>query len=203
MLSDVKIRELTRADQDAAVVVINTAAQWYQEFLSAEEYHDPEMTSAQWQAEAKRLTWYGAFQAEVLAEASAEASTEVSPEVLLGVMGLEYVQDVALLRHAYILPEQQRHGIGSRLREHLENQIRGVERQGVARIIVGTYTGNYKARAALEGAGYQVSADSEAVLRAYYAIPKDRLQSSVTYEKVIEEPSLRPLEGARPNQTLV
>ncbi len=199
MLSDVKIRELTRADQDAAVVVINTAAQWYQEFLSAEEYHDPEMTSAQWQAEAKRLTWYGAFQAEVLAEASAE----VSPEVLLGVMGLEYVKDVALLRHAYILPEQQRRGVSSWLREHLEKQIRGVERQGVARIIVGTYTGNYKARAALEGAGYQVSADSEAVLRAYYAIPKDRLQSSVTYEKVIEEPSLRPLEGARPNQTLV
>ena len=63
---------------------------------------------------------------------------------------------------------------------HLENQIRGVER-----IVVGTYTGNYKARAALEVAGYQVSADSEAVLRAYYAVPEDRLQSSVTYEKVI------------------
>jgi len=164
MLNNIKIRALTLADQDAAVAVINTAAQWYQEFLPAEEYHDPEMTPAQWQGEAKRLTWYGAFQADAL----------------LGVMGLEYVKDVALLRHAYISPEQQRHGISSRLREHLENQIRGVER-----IVVGTYTGNYKARAALEVAGYQVSADAEAVLRAYYAVPEDRLQSSVTYEKVI------------------
>ena len=186
MLDNIKIRTLTLADQDAAVAVINTAAQWYQEFLPVAEYHDPEMTPGEWQTEAKRLTWYGAFQ------------VEVPVNVLLGVMGLEYVKDVALLRHAYILPEQQRHGVGSRLREHLENQIRGVER-----IIVGTYTGNYKARAALQGAGYRLCADSEAVLRAYYAIPKDRLQSSVTYEKVIEEPSLRPLEGARPNQTLV
>lgn len=39
-------------------------------------------------------------------------------------------------------------GIGSRLREHLEGQVRGV-----SRIIVGTYAGNYKARAALEKAG--------------------------------------------------
>lgn len=168
MLDNIKIRVLTLADQDSAVTVINTAAQWYQEFLPAEEYHDPEMTPAQWQAEAKRLTWYGAFQAEV------------SGGALLGVMGLEYVKDVALLRHAYILPEQQRHGVGSRLREHLEKQIRGVDR-----IVVGTYTGNYKARAALEAAGYRLSTDSEAVLSAYYAIPKDRLQSSVTYEKAI------------------
>ena len=164
MVNNIKIRALTLADQDAAVAVINTAARWYQEFLPAEEYHDPEMTRDQWQAEARRLTWYGAFQAAAL----------------LGVMGLEYVKDVALLRHAYILPEQQRNGVGSRLREHLENQIRGADR-----IVVGTYTGNYKARGALEVAGYQVSVDSKAVLRAYYAIPEDRLQSSVTYEKVI------------------
>ena len=164
MSSNLTIRTLTLADQDAAVAVINTAARWYQEFLPAEEYHDPEMTPDQWQEEARRLSWYGAFQTDAL----------------LGVMGLEYVKDVALLRHAYILPEQQRNGVGSRLREHLENQIRGVDR-----IVVGTYTGNYKARAALEVAGYQVSVDTEAVLRAYYTIPEDRLQSSVTYEKVI------------------
>lgn len=164
MSSNLTIRTLTLADQDAAVAVINTAARWYQEFLPAEEYHDPEMTPDQWQGEARRLSWYGAFQ----------------KDALLGVMGLEYVKDVALLRHAYILPEQQRNGVGSRLREHLENQIRGVDR-----IVVGTYTGNYKARAALEVAGYQVSVDTEAVLRAYYTIPEDRLQSSVTYEKVI------------------
>ena len=55
----------------------------------------------------------------------------------------------------------------------------------VSRIVVGTYAENYKARGALEAAGYTLSPEPEAVLRAYYAIPEDRLQSSVTYEKEI------------------
>jgi GNAT superfamily N-acetyltransferase len=144
--------------------VINTAARWYAEFLPPDEFHDPEMTADQWSAEAQRMTWYGAFK----------------ERTLVGVMGLEYVRDVALLRHGYVLPESQRQGVGSVLMQHLERQI-----EGVRRIIVGTYAGNSKARGILAAAGYQLSEDSEARLRAYYAIPTDRLQSSVTYEKEI------------------
>jgi len=149
-------------DRDAALAVINTAARWYREFLPAGEVHDPEMTPAQWEAEAQRMTWYGAF----------------VEGALVGVIGLEYVKDAALLRHAYILVEYQRRGIGTSLQEHLEAQVRGVHR-----IIVGTYRGNYKARKMLEGAGYTLSPDPESILRTYYAIPEDRLKSSVTYEK--------------------
>lgn len=159
-----QIRPLTAVDRDAALTVINTAARWYREFLPVEEFHDPEMTPAQWEGEAQRMTWYGAFLEGALA----------------GVMGLEYVKDVALLRHAYVLAEYQREGIGTCLREHLEAQVRGV-----GRIIVGTYRENYKARRMLERSGYTLSADPEAVLRTYYAVPEDRLKSSVTYEKSV------------------
>jgi GNAT superfamily N-acetyltransferase len=157
-----EIRALAAPDRDAALAVINTAARWYREFLPAGEFHDPEMTPAQWDAEARRMTWYGAF----------------SAGALVGVMGLEYVKDAALLRHAYVLAEHQRHGIGTLLREHLEAQVRGVRR-----IIVGTYRENHKARRMLAAAGYRLSPDPESVLRAYYAIPEERLNSSVTYEK--------------------
>jgi GNAT superfamily N-acetyltransferase len=157
-----QIRILKAADRDQALSVINEAARWYREFLPAEEFRDPEMTPAQWDAEAQRLTWYGAF----------------VEGALVGIMGLEFVKDVALLRHAYILPQSQREGIGTRLREHLEAQILGVRR-----IIVGTYRENYKARRMLEKAGYTLSPDPEAILRTYYLIPEDRLKSSVTYEK--------------------
>lgn len=34
---------------------------------------------------------------------------------LIGVMGSQDVQDVTLIRHAYVLPEHQRHGIGHAL----------------------------------------------------------------------------------------
>lgn len=159
-----QIRPLTAVDRDAALTVINTAARWYREFLPVEEFHDTEMTPAQWEGEAQRMTWYGAFLEGALA----------------GVMGLEYVKDVALLRHAYVLAEYQREGIGTCLREHLEAQVRGV-----GRIIVGTYRENYKARRMLERSGYSLSADPEAVLRTYYAVPEDRLKSSVTYEKSV------------------
>ena len=158
------IRPLTPADRDAALVVINTAARWYRDFLPPGDVHDPEMTPEQWDAEARRLTWYGVFDGDVL----------------VAVGGLEHVRDAALLRHGYVLPEHQRRGVGALLRDHLERQVRGV-----SRIIVGTYAGNYKARGALDRAGYRLSADPEAVLRAYYAVPEDRLRSSVTYEKQV------------------
>jgi RimJ/RimL family protein N-acetyltransferase len=158
----VLIRPLTLADRRAALAVINEAARWYREFLLPEEYHEPEMTADEWDREARRLTWFGAFIGETLA----------------GVGGLERVRDVALLRHGYVLPAFQRTGVGASLVERLEQEASGVER-----LVVGTYRGNYKARRALEKAGYRPSPDPEAVLRAYYSIPEARLRSSVTYEK--------------------
>jgi GNAT superfamily N-acetyltransferase len=169
-VGQVTIRPLTAADRDAAVDVINRAARWYREFLPPEDLHDPEMTAAQWDEEAGRLAWYGGS----------------LKGAVVAVMGLEYARDVALLRHAYILPEHQHRGIGLRLAEHLETQARrdGPAR-GVRRLIVGTYARNYKARGALEKAGYCLSPDSATVLCEYYAIPEDRLRASVTYEKSI------------------
>lgn len=167
-MAQIKIRPLTADDRDAAVNVINTAARWYGDFLPPDELHDPEMTAAQWDDEARLLAWHGGF----------------LDGALVGVMGLEQSRDAALLRHAYILPEHQNHGIGLRLVEHLELVARReAAARGVRRIIVGTYARNYKARGALEKAGYRLSEDSAAILRAYYAIPEDRLRASVTYEK--------------------
>jgi GNAT superfamily N-acetyltransferase len=164
MRDRVSIRVLTSLDTGAALSVINEAARWYREFLPREDYHEPEMTEASYAAESARMTWYGAF----------------GDATLLGVMALEYVKDAALLRHAYVLPGHERTGLGSTLLEHLEDQVRGVRR-----VIIGTYVGNYKARGALEKAGYRPSSDPERILRAYYAIPEDRLCTSLTYEKTL------------------
>jgi len=163
--AQVIVRSLGASDGRAAVTLINSAAEWYAEFLSPSEVHEPEMTLGSWAGEARRMTWYGAFDGRDL----------------VGVMGLEYAGDAALLRHAYVLPNRQRQGIAAMLLNHLEGDVADVDA-----IIVGTYSGNYKARAAFEKAGYQPSPDSEAVLRRYYDIPEDRLRSSVTYEKHLD-----------------
>jgi GNAT superfamily N-acetyltransferase len=163
--AQVIVRALDASSALAAVTVINTAAEWYAEFLAPSEVHEPEMTLESWAEEARRMTWYGAFDGVDL----------------VGVMGLENAGDAVLFRHAYVLPDRQQQGIAATLQDHLEREVHGGDR-----IIVGTYAANYKARAALEQAGYQPSPDSEAVLRHYYDIPEDRLQSSVIYEKHLD-----------------
>lgn len=67
------------------------------------------------------MTWYGAF----------------VEGALVGIMGLEYAKDVVFLQHAYVRAEYQHEGIGTRLREHLEANVWGVQQ-----IIVGTYGEN-------------------------------------------------------------
>lgn len=161
----VSVRSLEASDGLAAVTVINTAAEWYAEFLDPSEVHEPEMTLESWAEEARRMTWYGAFDGNDL----------------VGAMGLEYAGDAVLFRHAYVLPDRQREGIAAIMHNYLEREV-----QGVDRIIVGTYAANFKARNALDKAGYQPSPDSETVLRHYYDIPEDRLQTSVTYEKYLD-----------------
>ncbi len=161
-MTGIVIRPLTAADRQAALTVVNSATQWYQEFLPTETYHEPEMTPEQWEAIAQRMAWYGAF----------------TPAILGAVMALEYRHDAALLRHAYVLPDAQRLGIA--LREYLEQKI-----QGVQRIIVGTYARNYKARGVLEEAGYRLSSNPGRILQTYYALPANRFHTSVTYEKAL------------------
>lgn len=164
MDDELTIRSLTSEDSASAVAVINAAAEWYGEFLPPAELHRPEMSEDDWAAEGRRMTWYGAFD---------EAE-------LVGVMGLEYVQDVVLFRHAYVVPRYQRRGVAVALHQYLERQVKDVKQ-----IIVGTYAANYKARSVLEKVGYRLSTDSNTVLRTYYDIPEDRLQSSITYEKTV------------------
>ena len=162
----ISIRKLTAEDRTRAVEVINTAARWARASLPPEELHDPEMNEADWEAEGRRMTWWGAL----------------TDDTLVGVMGSEPMGEVALLRHAYILPRYQRKGVASALREHIEQNLPGIKR-----IIVGTYAANYKARGILEKGGYLLSADSQAVLRTFFNIPEDRLLTSVTYEKPVRE----------------
>lgn len=85
---NIPIRECGQGDLSAVLGVINEAARWYREIVPPHEYHEPEMTREELQEEAKRIRFFGAFTEEGR---------------IIGVMGLEYVQDVALIRHGYVL----------------------------------------------------------------------------------------------------
>ena len=173
------IRRLTGRDRTEALNVINTAAAWYQEFLDHDTVHSPEMDEGAWDAEARRMTWWGAF----------------ADGQLIGVMGCEPAGDAVLMRHAYVLPEYQRKGVGTALLVHSEQTL-----PVPVRIVIGTYAANYKARGNLEKAGYLPSSNSENLLRKYYDIPEERIRTSIAYEKVLrpctyESPVSRSVAG--------
>ncbi|RLF97614.1 MAG: GNAT family N-acetyltransferase, partial [Thaumarchaeota archaeon] len=52
---------------------------------------------------------------------------------LLGVMSIQFVKSVTLIRHVYVLPEYQRRGIGSKLLRYLTGLAKTSD------ILVGTW----------------------------------------------------------------
>src|SRR5579864_8790135 len=82
------------ADADVAQIdaIVNAAARAYRGVIPPECWHEPYMSRAELTAEiAAGVAFFGS-----------ERSGE-----LVGVMGLQRVRDVTLIRHAYVLPAHQ------------------------------------------------------------------------------------------------
>ncbi len=97
------IRKCQAGDIKKIYFIINEAAKAYEGVIPADSYHQPYMSWDELEREMKRMTFFG---------------WEVNGE-LVGVTGLERIKGVSLIRHAYVLPQWQRQGIGSKLLNHL------------------------------------------------------------------------------------
>jgi GNAT superfamily N-acetyltransferase len=88
------------------------------------------------------------------------------------------VRDVDLIRHAYVAPGRQRHGVGSALLAHLE-------RSTSRRILVGTWAAADWAVAFYGRHGFGlVPAERKAeLLRTYWTIPERQIETSVVLAK--------------------
>ncbi len=93
---------------------------------------------------------------------------------LTGVMGSQDVQDVALIRHAYVLRSAQRNGIGGRL---LAELLQAVERP----VLVGTWAAATWAVRFYEKHGFALVTPREKVrlLQKYWSIPDRQVETSV------------------------
>ena len=93
---------------------------------------------------------------------------------LLGVMGVQSVEDVDLIRHAYVAPASQRRGVGSVL---LERLARPTDRP----LLVGTWAAAEWAIRFYERHGFElVSRDETArLLRTYWTISDRQIETSV------------------------
>jgi GNAT superfamily N-acetyltransferase len=98
--------------------------------------------------------------------------------VLVGVMGLQPVKDVTLIRHAYVASARRGEGIGGKLLDHLLRTTTGP-------ILVGTWAAaEWAIRFYEKHSLRQVTpAEKDRLLRKYWAIPERQVETSVVLER--------------------
>jgi GNAT superfamily N-acetyltransferase len=153
------IRACAGRDIEAIWAIINDGAEAYRGAIPPDRLRSPYMSRAELlhEIEAGVTFWGYANDGEVL-----------------GVMGLQDVQDVTLIRHAYVRTANQRSGIGAHLLGHL--------RQLTARpILIGTWADaawaiRFYSRHGFEPVGRE---EKERLLKRYWTIPDRQIETSV------------------------
>ena len=157
MLQLLVIRECQPDDIDKIYFIINEAAKAYDGIIPADCYHWPYMPGEELEREMKRVTFYGW-----------EANDE-----LVGIMGIEPIKGVTLIRHAYVLPQWQKQGIGSKLLNHLKNLV------STPRLLVGMWADAPWATAFYRKHGFNLLPDKDGLLKTYWDIPQRQVETSV------------------------
>lgn len=149
-----------RDDERAAILeIVNAAAVVYRGAIPADRWHEPYMPAAELDAEIAAGVEFWGYEGD---------------DGLVGVMGIQPVQDVHLIRHAYVRPDSQRGGVGGALIDHL---MRTTTRP----VLVGTWAAAEWAIAFYRRHGFlQVSPEEKTrLLRRYWDIPERQVETSV------------------------
>ena len=98
---------------------------------------------------------------------------------LVGVIGIQEVKDVILIRHAYTLTSYQNKGAGSALLEYL------LKKNQSSRLLVGTWKNATWAIRFYEKFGFILHAKEQStlLLKKYWKIPYKQIKNSVVLEK--------------------
>lgn len=153
------IRRCSADERDAILAIVNAAAEAYRGVIPEDRWHEPYMPMEELDAElAAGVEFWG----------------QDDGGRLLGIMGIQPVGDVNLIRHAYVLPERQGEGVGGALLEHLLELA-------TRPMLVGTWAAaewaiRFYERHGFEYVGRERTAE---LLREYWDIPERQIETSV------------------------
>jgi len=158
-----RVRRCRDDEREAILRIVNLAAEVYQGVIPADRWHEPYMSASELDDEiAAGVAFWG----------------YASDDELLGVMGIQAVRDVDLIRHAYVVPGRQRGGVGGVLLGHLI----GLSTQ---RMLVGTWAAAEWAIRFYERHGFELVTPEQKteLLRSYWTIPDRQIETSVVLAK--------------------
>ena len=150
-----------RGEDDLAAIfaVINDGAAAYRGVIPADRWHQPYMSEDELATEIAAGVPFSGIEAA---------------GALVGVMGLQPVKDVTLIRHAYVRTDHQRRGIGARMLEVLRAEA-------TSPLLIGTWAAATWAIRFYEKHGFTVVSDAEKtrLLKIYWTVSERQIATSV------------------------
>ena len=158
------ISEYTKSDSSKIICVINDAAVRYKDIIPDNCWHEPYMS------EKKLVDEFGD---------GVRMFGYHNNNKLIGVIGIQKIKDVILIRHAYTLTPYQGKGVGSALLEYL------LKKNQNSRLLVGTWRNAVWAIRFYEKFGFILHTKEKAtlLLKKYWKIPSKQIKNSVVLER--------------------
>jgi len=153
------IRQCSDDDFEMIYEIINDAALAYKGIIPKDQWKEPYMSREELRHEIDEGVAFWGYEED---------------GKLKGVMGIQDVQDVTLIRHAYVRTAERNKGIGSKLMSHL--------RQMTDRpILIGTWADAVWAIWFYEKHGFRLVSTEEKnrLLKKYWRIPERQVETSV------------------------
>ena len=153
------IRVCIDDDFEAIVQIINDAAEAYRGIIPVDRWHEPYMPREELRAEVSAGVAFLGYE---------------KGDELGGVMGTQDVQDVTLIRHAYVRTAQRGQGIGGELLDRIMDQA-------TKPVLIGTWADAVWAVRFYENHGFKVvsTQEKETLLRKYWNVPDRQIETSV------------------------
>lgn len=153
------IRLCDDSDFETIYSIINDAAGAYQGVIPPDRWQEPYMPKEELRHEMDAGVVFWGYEED---------------GELLGVMGIQPVQDVTLIRHAYVRTARQSQGIGGKL-------LAALRPQTPRPILIGTWADAVWAIRFYEKHGFRLvsSQEKERLLRKYWSIPERQIETSV------------------------
>jgi GNAT superfamily N-acetyltransferase len=153
------IRPCRTDEHETILAIVNSAAERYRGAIPSDCWHEPYMSAQELEREIAAGVEFWGYDAD---------------GELMGVMGIQHVRDVDLIRHAYVLPASQGRGIGGALLAHL--------RALTARpILIGTWADADWAIRFYQRHGFELVSPSQksSLLKTYWTISERQIETSV------------------------